>query len=88
MSASGPDLDAIIPARALQELVRIAGGSEDVELGVHENHVIFSAGDVWLTSRRIDGQFPNYKQLLPESFEVEIDDAASRRSSRSSGAPG
>src|ERR671922_551399 len=72
LSASGPDLEAIIPARALQELVRIAGGSDDVGLGVHENHIIFSAGDVWLTSRRIDGQFPNYKQLLPESFEIEI----------------
>ena len=55
-------------------------GSEDVELGVHENHVIFSAGDVWLTSRRIDGQFPNYKQLLPESFEVEIDNGRARPS--------
>ena len=72
LSAGGPDLEAIIPARALQELARIAAGSEEVELGVHENHVIFSAGDVWLTSRRIDGQFPNYKQLLPETFEVEI----------------
>jgi len=43
-----------------------------ISLGVHENYVIFSAGDVWLTSRRIDGQFPNYKQLLPETFEAEI----------------
>jgi DNA polymerase-3 subunit beta len=72
LSAGGPDLEAIIPARALQELVRLAAGSEDVQLGVHENHVLFSAGDVWLTSRRIDGQFPNYKQLLPETFEIEI----------------
>ena len=72
LNASGPDLDAIIPARALQELSRLAASSETVELGVHENHVIFSAGDVWLTSRRIDGQFPNYKQLLPETFEIEI----------------
>jgi DNA polymerase III subunit beta len=73
LAAGGPELEAIIPARALQELVRIASGTEEIELGVHENHVIFSAGDVWLTSRRIDGQFPNYKQLLPETFEVEID---------------
>jgi DNA polymerase-3 subunit beta len=72
LESPGPDLDAIIPARALQELTRLASGAEDVELGVHENHVIFSAGDVWLTSRRIDGQFPNYKQLLPETFEAEI----------------
>lgn len=72
LSSAGPDLDAIIPARALQELARLAAGAEDVRLGVHENHVIFSASDVWLTSRRIDGQFPNYKQLLPETFEIEI----------------
>jgi DNA polymerase III subunit beta len=72
LGESGPELDAIIPARALQELARLAAGAETVSLGVHENHVIFGVGDVWLTSRRIDGQFPNYNQLLPESFEVEI----------------
>jgi DNA polymerase-3 subunit beta len=72
LTASGPDLEAIIPARALQELSRLTGSAETVELGVHENHIIFSSGEVWLTSRRIDGQFPNYKQLLPESFEIEI----------------
>jgi DNA polymerase III subunit beta len=27
---------------------------------------------VWLTARRIDGQFPNYRQLLPEQFEAEV----------------
>ncbi len=72
LEESGPALDAIIPARALQELARLAGGANEVQLGVHENYVIFNAGDVWLTSRRIDGQFPNYKQLLPETFEAEI----------------
>jgi DNA polymerase III subunit beta len=72
LETSGADLDAIIPARALQELARLAAGSDEVRMGVHENHVIFAAGDVWLTSRRIDGQFPNYKQLLPEAFEAEV----------------
>jgi DNA polymerase-3 subunit beta len=72
LGESGPELDAIIPARALQELSRLAAGVETVSLGVHENHVIFGVGDVWLTSRRIDGQFPNYNQLLPEAFEAEV----------------
>jgi DNA polymerase-3 subunit beta len=72
LGESGPELEAIIPARALQELTRIASGSETVQLGVHENHVVFNAADVWLTSRRIDGQFPNYQQLLPETFEIEL----------------
>jgi DNA polymerase III subunit beta len=67
-----PDLEAIVPARALAELGRIAQGADTLELGVHENQVVVAAADVWLTSRRIDGQFPNYKQLLPESFEHEV----------------
>jgi len=67
-----PDLEAIIPARALAELSRIAQATDTLELGVHENQVVVTAGDVWLTSRRIDGQFPNYKQLLPETFEHEV----------------
>jgi len=64
-----PELEAIVPARALEELQRIAAGAEMLELGVRENQVIFGADGVWLTTRRIDGQFPNFKQLLPDTFE-------------------
>jgi DNA polymerase III subunit beta len=67
-----PELEAIIPARALAELARIAQSGDTIELGVHENQVVFAADDVWLTTRRIDGQFPNYKQLLPEAFEHDV----------------
>jgi DNA polymerase III subunit beta len=67
-----PELEAIVPARALAELTRIAVGEGTLELGIHENQVVFGAGDVWLATRRIDGQFPNYKQLLPEKFEHEL----------------
>jgi DNA polymerase-3 subunit beta len=69
----GPELEAIIPARALTELTRLAAGAETVKLGVSDNHVVFGVGNVWLTTRRIDGQFPNYKQLIPETYEVELE---------------
>ena len=72
LSASAPELEAIVPSRALQELARIAGDAEEIAVGVQENQVLFSTGDVWLTTRRIDGQFPNYRQLLPETFEHEL----------------
>src|SRR5207248_6515944 len=62
---SVPELEAIVPARALTELARIAPEGESVSLGVHENQVVFGTGTAWLTTRRIDGQFPNYKQLVP-----------------------
>src|SRR5205085_1007065 len=67
-----PELEAIVPARALTELARIGQGAEQIELGVHENQVVFGVDGTWLTTRRIDGQFPNYKQLIPESFEYEV----------------
>jgi DNA polymerase-3 subunit beta len=67
-----PELEAIIPARALQELARIASGSDDLQLGMQDNHVVFGSDGTWLTTRRIDGQFPNVRQLLPEQFEQEL----------------
>src|ERR671926_286913 len=67
-----PELEAIVPARALVELSRIAAGEGELELGIHENQVLFGVEGIWLATRRIDGQFPNYKQLLPESFEHEL----------------
>jgi DNA polymerase III subunit beta len=72
LEGDAPELEAIIPARALAELGRIAQSGGTIELGVHENQVVFAAEDVWLTTRRIDGQFPNYKQLLPETFEHDV----------------
>ncbi len=67
-----PELEAIVPARARGELARIAQEGEKLELAVHENQVIFATGDALLTTRRIDGQFPNYKQLVPEAFDHEL----------------
>jgi DNA polymerase-3 subunit beta len=71
-TGTAPELEAIIPARALGELSRIAQGGDTVEVAVHENQVVFLADGVVLTTRRIDGQFPNIKQLLPETFEHEL----------------
>jgi DNA polymerase-3 subunit beta len=70
----GREVEAIVPARALAELARIAQGGEPgpLQVGVQENQVVFGVDDVWLTARRIDGQFPNYRQLLPEAFEAEV----------------
>ena len=72
LEGTAPELEAIVPARALTELARIGQGAEQIELGVHENQVVFGVDGIWLTTRRIDGQFPNYKQLIPESFEYEV----------------
>jgi len=72
LSSKAPDLEAIVPGRALTELARIASAGDSIDVGVHENQVVFGTEGVWLTTRRIDGQFPNYRQLLPEQFEHEL----------------
>ena len=67
-------LEANVPARALQELVRIAQqlDSAEVAVSVGQNQVVFELGGIVLSSRLLDGQFPNYRQLLPESVEHEL----------------
>jgi DNA polymerase-3 subunit beta len=63
-----------VPARALQELARVAGHAEQEQLriSVRQNQILFELDGVILSSRLIDGQFPNYRQLLPETFEHEL----------------
>ncbi|HEY2260711.1 MAG TPA: DNA polymerase III subunit beta [Solirubrobacteraceae bacterium] len=63
-----------VPARALQELARLVmhAGEDPLSVSVRQNQVLFTLGRVVLSSRLIDGQFPNYRQLLPESFEHEL----------------
>jgi DNA polymerase-3 subunit beta len=63
-----------VPARALQELARLVSHDQDepLSVSVRQNQVLFTLGRVVLSSRLIDGQFPNYRQLLPETFEHEL----------------
>jgi DNA polymerase-3 subunit beta len=66
--------EANVPARALQELTRIVQheGAETLSVSARANQVVFEAGGVVLSSRLIDGQFPNYRQLLPDAYEHEL----------------
>ncbi len=66
--------EANVPARALQELARIAQASEvdTLRAARRANQIVFEVGGVVLSSRLIDGQFPNYRQLLPDAFEHEL----------------
>jgi DNA polymerase-3 subunit beta len=68
------EVEAIVPVKALGEVARLAAtsGEGDIQVAVTENQALFSLGDVWVATRLIDGQFPNYRQLLPESFDHTI----------------
>ncbi len=73
-SSVSTSLQAIVPARTLLELSRIAAGVADDTIAVvpTENQMLFRVGGVYLISRLIDGQFPNYRQLIPDTFDYEV----------------
>jgi DNA polymerase-3 subunit beta len=64
------DTSVVIPARALNELVRILADVDDpveIVLAQARNQILFHLEGVDLVSRLIDGQFPNYQQVMPQS---------------------
>ncbi len=73
-TAIGGEIEANIPAKALRELARLvaAGEVEDVAVSLLANQAVFRAGGILLNTRLIDGQFPNFRQLLPESYEHDV----------------
>jgi DNA polymerase III subunit beta len=73
-SELGGEIEANIPARALRELSRIlaAEGVEQARIWLQTNQAVFEAGSITLTTRLIEGQFPNFRQLLPESYEHDV----------------
>jgi DNA polymerase III subunit beta len=72
MSEQIPELEAIVPARALEEVRRLASSGGTLELGVQENQVLFGIDDTWLTTRRIEGQFPKFDELRPREFAHDV----------------
>ena len=57
----------LVPARALAELQRLLSGAEQLTVRLGANDAGFEVGPVVLTTRLIEGDFPNYNQLIPQS---------------------
>jgi DNA polymerase III subunit beta len=78
LAAAGPsDLEAslIVPARALAELSRVLKGEPgkvEVIISKARNQVFFRAGTSELTSRLIDGKYPNYSQVIPSKSSTTV----------------
>jgi len=64
----------IIPQRTIQELVRILAEkpSSEVKFVLGDNQILFDLGEVELISRLIDGQYPDYQQIIPKNFETKV----------------
>jgi DNA polymerase-3 subunit beta len=58
----------LVPSRALNELMRLLGSGAEVALRLGSHDATFTIGSVALTTRLIEGEFPNYRQLIPTSY--------------------
>lgn len=65
-------VEVVIPGRALEEVVKLAAGSEVVKIGLAENQIVFEFASTTFVTRRIEGNFPNYKQLIPKEAETTV----------------
>lgn len=72
------DVKVLVPARAIVEVARLAAGEKEVKIEIASAQIGFHFSDVVLQSRLIEGEFPAYRQLLPESqpFRLEVQKAS------------
>lgn len=67
------DFQAIIPGKTFEDVTKLALTSESVSIGFSENQIIITFGETIFISRRIEGTYPNYKQLIPADHAVSIE---------------
>lgn len=73
ISKVNSEVRAIVPAASLQEVLRSLNDDVDeIEIWFDETQVRFRLGDIEITSKLIDGSFPDYRQLIPKQTEIEV----------------
>lgn len=67
-------ISLIIPQRTIQELIRILSEkqNQEIKLILGDNQILFELDEVQLISRLIDGQYPDYQQIIPKAFETKV----------------
>ncbi|GAB6179178.1 DNA polymerase III subunit beta [Desulfotomaculum defluvii] len=67
------DINIIIPGKTLNELTRVIGAADrQVTISIGENQITFGMEDTTLISRLIEGQFPNYRQVIPQGYKTRV----------------
>lgn len=67
-----PPFEAIIPLRALRQLIRVLGQEEGVKIGLSKQQAFFQLKDVVLTSQLIEAEFPDYEKVIPGEYNVAV----------------
>lgn len=71
--SEGQQMDALIPKKALLELVKLSRDSEDdIQFGEDQNHIYFQTGGRLLITRKLSGNFPNYEMVMPKDNDKRV----------------
>ena len=69
----GEKCQVIVPIKTIQELIRVLGEEEGlITINSSENQTLFSLGEARLTSRVVEGQYPDYQQIIPKEHRTEV----------------
>lgn len=65
-------VSGIVPRKAVQEIARMVGSGEDVEVAIGDNQFMLRMPNVLLIARLIEGTFPNYEQVVPRAHPYRL----------------
>jgi len=68
----GENISVILPKNTAQELIRVLDSAAHTEITISTNQILFSMDGISLISRLIDSKYPDYKQIIPQTFEMEV----------------
>lgn len=68
----GENVAVILPKNTAQELIRVLDNASHTEITLSTNQILFFMDGISLISRLIDSKYPDYKQIIPQTFETEI----------------
>jgi DNA polymerase-3 subunit beta len=68
----GGQADLIIPPKALEQIRRLFGGEEEIEIAKSDNHLGFRSATTQIYTRLIEGPYPNYEQVIPRENDKSL----------------
>lgn len=72
LGKEAPGKSVIVPSKTIHELNRILGDEGEVKITFSENQIKFESGNITIISRLIEGEFPNYEQVIPSQVKEKI----------------
>lgn len=66
------NFEVIVPAKSLRSVLSLALGQKTITIGTNSSQIVFLFGDTVYVTRRIEGNYPNYRKLIPSSHSTGV----------------